>query len=104
MYTDGENTYLKEMEQQLKVVVAKVDRSRVEAPMPKVEQKLEEVNQKFNALRDEDPETFDERRLEFEKAFSELGQLVTDNSELGDKNRGSQSEMSEGAKQGSAKT
>jgi hypothetical protein len=103
MYTDGENTYLKEMEQQLKIVVAKVDRSRVEAPLPKVEQKLEEVNQKFNALRDEDPTTFDARRLEFEDAFNELSQLVTDNSELGDKDRVVESNQHQGVSHGHVK-
>jgi hypothetical protein len=86
MYTDGENTYIKQMEQQLKIVVAKVDRSRVEAPKPEVEQKLEEVNAKFNDLRDEDIETFEAKRVAFDKAFNELSQLVTDNSELGSDN------------------
>jgi SMC interacting uncharacterized protein involved in chromosome segregation len=79
----GENTYLKEMEHQLKIVSAKVTRERVEAPLSKVEEKLEEVNQKFNALRDEDAETFEAQKVEFEKAFNELSQLVTDNSDLG---------------------
>jgi hypothetical protein len=78
----GENTYLKGMEQQLNLVVTKVEQLKVEAPVPQVEQKLEEVNKKFNALRAEDVETFDERKLEFEEAFNELSQLVTDNSEL----------------------
>jgi hypothetical protein len=78
----GENTYLKGMEQQLKLVVAKVEHFRIEAPMPHVKQKLEEVNEKFNLLRDEDIATFDERKLEFEAAFNELSQLVTDNSEV----------------------
>jgi FKBP-type peptidyl-prolyl cis-trans isomerase len=79
----GENTYLKEMEQQLKIVSAKVARERVEAPLSEVEEKLEEVNQKFNALRDEDAETFEAQKVEFEEAFNELSQLVTDNSDLG---------------------
>jgi SMC interacting uncharacterized protein involved in chromosome segregation len=83
MAGEGENTYIKEMEQQLKIVSAKVERLRVEAPLSTVKGKLEEVNQKFNALRDEDPETFEAQKVEFEKAFSELGQLVTDNSDLG---------------------
>jgi hypothetical protein len=78
----GENTYLKGMEQQLKLVVAKVENFRVEAPLPHVKQKLGEVNEKFNLLRDEDIATFDERKLEFEAAFNELSQLVTDNSEI----------------------
>jgi archaellum component FlaC len=83
MAGEGENTYIKEMEQQLKIVGAKVERLRVEAPLAKVKKKLEEVNQKFNALRDEAPETFEAQKVEFEKAFNELGQLVTDNSDLG---------------------
>ncbi len=83
----GENTYLKEMEQQLKLVVAKVDRARVEAPLPQVEQKLEQVNQLLNKLRDEDPETFEAQKVDFEKAFNELSQLVTDNSALGQAKR-----------------
>lgn len=78
----GENAYLKGMEQQLSIVAEKVDRAKVEAPMPEVEKKLAEVNQRFNALRDEDPESFDARRLEFEEAFNEFSRLVTDNSEL----------------------
>jgi hypothetical protein len=90
----GENIYLKEMEQQLKIVVAKVDRSRTKASKPRVEQKLEEVNQKFNALRDEDPDTFEVQKLEFEKAFNELSQLVVDNSELGQNSEAARAEMS----------
>jgi archaellum component FlaC len=78
----GENAYLKGMEPQLKIVAEKVDRAKVEAPIPEVEKKLEEVNQKFNALRDENPETFDEQRGAFETAFSELSRMVTDNREL----------------------
>ena len=83
MAGEGENTYIKEMEQQLKITAAKVERLRVEAPLSQVKGKLEEVNQKFNALRDEDAETFEAQKVEFEKAFNELGQLVTDNSDLG---------------------
>jgi hypothetical protein len=78
----GENAYIKGMEPQLKIVAEKVDRAKVEAPKPEVEAKLEEVYEKFNALRDENPETFDEQRVEFETAFNELSQLVTDNREL----------------------
>jgi archaellum component FlaC len=78
----GENAYIKGMEQQLSIVAEKVERFRVEAALPEVEQKLAEVNKKFNALRDENPETFDTQRTEFETAFNELSQLVTDNSEL----------------------
>jgi archaellum component FlaC len=83
MAGEGENTYIKEMEQQLKITAAKVERLRVEAPLSQVKGKLEEVNQKFNALRDEEPETFEVQKVEFEKAFNELSQLVTDNSDLG---------------------
>jgi hypothetical protein len=78
----GENAYLKGMEQQLKIVVEKVERAKVEAPMPEVERKLAEVNQKFNALSDEEAEDFEVRKIGFEEAFSELSQLVTDNREL----------------------
>jgi CHASE3 domain sensor protein len=83
----GENTYLKGMEQQLKLVAAKVEQAKIEVSMPQVAQKLEEVNQKFNVLRDEDAETFEVKKLEFEEAFNELSQLVTDNSSLSQESR-----------------
>lgn len=81
----GENAYIKGMEQQLSIIVEKVERAKVETTLADVEQKLVEVNEKFNALRDENPETFDMQKTDFEKAFNELSRLVTDNSEL---NRG----------------
>ncbi|MGL4608756.1 MAG: hypothetical protein ACRCYY_03590 [Trueperaceae bacterium] len=79
-----ENMYLKEMEQQLKVVAAKVNRERVEVPLSQVEQKLEEVNQKFNGLRTKNIAQFEAQKVEFEEAFNELSRMVTDNSQLGE--------------------
>jgi SMC interacting uncharacterized protein involved in chromosome segregation len=78
----GENAYIKGMEQQLSIVAEKVARARVEAGQSEAEHKLAEVTEKFNALREENPETFDVQKTEFETAFNELSQLVTDNSEL----------------------
>jgi SMC interacting uncharacterized protein involved in chromosome segregation len=78
----GENAYIKGMEPQLKIVAEKIERAKLESPKPEAEKKLAEVNEKFNALRDENPETFDVQRTEFETALNELSQLVTDNREL----------------------
>jgi SMC interacting uncharacterized protein involved in chromosome segregation len=75
----GENSYLKGMEEQLKLATQKVNAANIKAPLPRIEQKLEEVNTKFNTLREEDTETFEAQKLDFEKALNELSQLLNEN-------------------------
>ncbi len=89
----GENAYIKGMEQQLSIVAEKVERAKLEAPESQAVQKLAEVNQKFNALREENAEDFEVQKTEFEKAFNELSQLVTDNSELAPNELAAQREL-----------
>lgn len=79
----GENTYIKEMEQQVNLIRAKVNHARIKASESKVSHKLEEVNQLLGQLYEQELDDFQVRKATFEKAFNELNKMIVDNSELG---------------------
>jgi predicted nucleic acid-binding Zn-ribbon protein len=76
------NDYLKEMEQQVAIISAKVKRGRIRADPQLVKGQLAKLNTKLNALR-EDHDDWELRRSEFEKQLTHMSRLVADNSALG---------------------
>jgi hypothetical protein len=76
----GENSYIKGMEEQLRLMARKVNKAQVKAPLSSVKQTLEAVNAKFSTLREAKEETFDVHKIEFETTLNELSQMLEDNS------------------------
>jgi galactokinase/mevalonate kinase-like predicted kinase len=79
----NENSYLQQMEDQLKIINTKINRSRLETSQSQAKRKFQAVSELFNDLRQMKPEQFEAKKSIFEKSLNELSQMVTDNSALG---------------------